>query len=252
MNNDNFIVILGWMINDLKLSGNELLVYALIYGFSQDGESAFTGTSKWIADTLAITQQSVFIILKNLVNKDLIIKMPKTVNGVTLVDYKTNFDLTLGGINFFDRGYQKTLGGSEKTLVHNNIDNNIDNNIKERNIIKKEKEQEPFNGLNTPKRKEEPNFKYDLNDRIATEFARYLEYRAKVLRKKYKTQNSLDLAFRHFKELCNGSGDMAFKIVNQTIMNEYTGLFPLNERKAGGRHYLDTGSNEYDVGIKAE
>ena len=33
--NENYVLIQGWMINELKLKGNELLIYALIYGFSQ-------------------------------------------------------------------------------------------------------------------------------------------------------------------------------------------------------------------------
>ena len=35
MNADNYINIQGWMRTDLDLKGNELLVYAIIYGFSQ-------------------------------------------------------------------------------------------------------------------------------------------------------------------------------------------------------------------------
>ena len=41
MNNykDNYIVIQTFMIRELKLKGNELILYALIHGFSQDGTS---------------------------------------------------------------------------------------------------------------------------------------------------------------------------------------------------------------------
>ena len=42
-----YIVIQDWMISDLQLKGNELLTYALIYGFSQDGESEFKGSLKY-------------------------------------------------------------------------------------------------------------------------------------------------------------------------------------------------------------
>ena len=34
---DNYVAIQGWMITDLNLKGNDLLIYAVIYGFSQDG-----------------------------------------------------------------------------------------------------------------------------------------------------------------------------------------------------------------------
>ena len=48
MKNENYIVIQGWMRNELNLKGNELIVYALIYGFSQDEESEFTGSVAYI------------------------------------------------------------------------------------------------------------------------------------------------------------------------------------------------------------
>lgn len=38
--NHNFINVLGWMVVELKLSGSELLIYALIYGYSQAQEYA--------------------------------------------------------------------------------------------------------------------------------------------------------------------------------------------------------------------
>ena len=50
MKDTNFISIQGWMRTELNLSGNELLVYAIIYGFSQDGESKFTGSRQYLAD----------------------------------------------------------------------------------------------------------------------------------------------------------------------------------------------------------
>jgi len=43
MKNENYITVLGWMVNELQLSGNEMVLYALIYGFSHDGKSKFNG-----------------------------------------------------------------------------------------------------------------------------------------------------------------------------------------------------------------
>jgi len=50
MNNKDYIVIQGWMINELKLSGNDLLTYSLIYGFSKDGQSEYTGSIKYLCE----------------------------------------------------------------------------------------------------------------------------------------------------------------------------------------------------------
>ena len=46
MQNDNYIVVFGWMCNELGLSGTELLVFALIYGFTQDGETGFLSENR--------------------------------------------------------------------------------------------------------------------------------------------------------------------------------------------------------------
>ena len=48
--NENFVVTHGWMINELNLKGNELAVYAIIYGFSQAENQFFTGTAQYLAD----------------------------------------------------------------------------------------------------------------------------------------------------------------------------------------------------------
>ena len=40
----NYIVIQDFMLTDLGLTGNDLLVYALVYGYSQDGESEYYGS----------------------------------------------------------------------------------------------------------------------------------------------------------------------------------------------------------------
>ena len=88
--NNNYIIIQAFMVNDLNLKGNELLVYALIYGFSQDGQSVFSGTSKYISDWIGIDKRNVLEILKRLVEKELIIKSDKVVNGIKLCDYKTS------------------------------------------------------------------------------------------------------------------------------------------------------------------
>lgn len=37
LRNIEYLNIQGWMINKLKLSGNELILFALIYSYAQDG-----------------------------------------------------------------------------------------------------------------------------------------------------------------------------------------------------------------------
>ena len=74
MNNNNYIVIQWWMINELKIKGNELLLYGLIYWYSQDWESKFRGSLTYIQKALWISRHTVIDLLKKLIKKELIIK----------------------------------------------------------------------------------------------------------------------------------------------------------------------------------
>lgn len=85
----NFIAIQGWMRTKLNLKGYELIVYALIYGFSQDGNSKFSGTRRYIAEWCGCSMRTVDNTLASLLSKQLIIKHEKYVNGVSSRDYTT-------------------------------------------------------------------------------------------------------------------------------------------------------------------
>lgn len=71
---DNYMVIQGWMVGELGLKGNELLVYALIYGFSQASGQAFTGTVQYLSDWCNASKRSVLGCLKALVERGLLRK----------------------------------------------------------------------------------------------------------------------------------------------------------------------------------
>ena len=49
VHNENYITIQGWMINELGLKGNSLIIYATIYGFSQTNNCEFTGSANYLA-----------------------------------------------------------------------------------------------------------------------------------------------------------------------------------------------------------
>lgn len=118
MIDENYIVIQGWMVNKLRLSGNELIVYAVIYGFSQDGESKFDGSRQYLADCCNCSIRSIQNILNSLVEKELITKYEEEVNRVKVCKYVANFTPR-----------EKIAQGSEKIAHNNTIYNNINNNI---------------------------------------------------------------------------------------------------------------------------
>lgn len=89
MENTNYITIQGWMINELNLKGNELLLYAIIYGFSQDGDSEYFGSQRYIAKAMKISLQTANKIINNLLDKGLIEKIGEShyrVSCAKLVD----------------------------------------------------------------------------------------------------------------------------------------------------------------------
>lgn len=136
--NENYIIIQGWMINELKLKGNELIVYSIIYGFSQDGEQSFSGSLQYLADWTNSTKQGVTKNLKSLVDKGYIVKNEKYVNGVKFCEYyTTELDKVLnkveGGIKQRLMGYTTKFNRGVKQSLTNNISNNIEKNI-EKNI----------------------------------------------------------------------------------------------------------------------
>lgn len=128
--NENHITIDGWMINELNLKGNELIVYALIYGFSQDGQSEFYGSRSYIAEWCNTSLPTIDKALNELILKEYILKRTETINNVIFNRYKVN----LGVVKKLYRGSKETLQGGKESL-HNNIDNNIEDNINNKKLF---------------------------------------------------------------------------------------------------------------------
>lgn len=87
MKSENYITIQGWMRNELNLKGNDLLVYAVIYGFSQDGNNEFTGSLQYLADWCGATKQGIQKNLKNLIDLGFIKKRVFEKNGLKFCAY---------------------------------------------------------------------------------------------------------------------------------------------------------------------
>ena len=129
--NKKFVTIQGWMVNDLKLKGNELMIYAIIYGFCQEENQVFYGSLNYIANWISSSKQTVIKCLKSLTDKNLIEKNEKFINNVKFCEYRPKN---------FDRGSQKSLigvvkkfdVGSQKSLP-NNIEDNIINKYNSNN-----------------------------------------------------------------------------------------------------------------------
>jgi hypothetical protein len=71
---DSYIVVYGWMVQDLRLKGNELLIYAAIHSFSSGNLKAFTGSQSYLAELIGTSRQRVGEHLKSLISKGYVAK----------------------------------------------------------------------------------------------------------------------------------------------------------------------------------
>lgn len=108
-----YITIQGWMRTDLNLSGNELIVYAIIYGFSQNKQGEFTGSVQYLADWVGCTKRTVTTILRKFVDEELVKKtVVQLDNNSKRVSYQANMGV---GKNFL--GGEKISQGVGKNFL---------------------------------------------------------------------------------------------------------------------------------------
>lgn len=214
--NDNYYVVQGWMVNELGLKGNDLLIYAIIYGFSQTEEQRFTGSRKYLAEWTGSTKRTVQNSLNSLIDRGLIIKHENMVNGVKFCEYSISQvvkKVHWGGENF-------SLGGGEK-ISPNNIDiDNIDNNI-DLSIKKNTKKKESFDTIIS---------EYTSDDDLQDALSGFVEMRQK---EKGFTIRALKLNLSKLDEIALDDYTK-ISVVNQSIEHGWKSFYPLktnNNRK---------------------
>ncbi len=146
MNYDDYFVVQARMVIELGLSGNRLLVYALIHGFCKDGNNEFTGSINYLCEWTNLSRNTVISTLKSLVDDNLLNKREYVVNGVKYCAYSVGDCGKLPPSIYDLRGsaknappVQKVEQGSAKTSPNNIRDNNIDKRIED-TIISSKKE----------------------------------------------------------------------------------------------------------------
>lgn len=83
-----YINVQPFMIRDLHLSGNSLLIYAAIHGFSTH-QKCFYGSFQYLADMICTTVDEVKSIIDKLVSDGLLLKKESTWKGVVHQMYQT-------------------------------------------------------------------------------------------------------------------------------------------------------------------
>ena len=222
MEKNYYINIQSFMVQDLKLSGNELLTYAIVYGFSQDGESTFVGSSKYISYALGVSRPTAIKALDSLTAKGLIIKSQEKINDVVFNRYKVSLDV-IKNLNrpykeTLQGGYKESLQGGYKESLHSNKykDINIKNN--------KEKVSKSAKRISYDEQIEE----YSDNEELRQALKAFIQMRNLI--KKPLTNYALKLILNNIDKLAKDDA-AKIDIINQSVEHSWQGVFPLKEEK---------------------
>lgn len=208
--NENHVVIQGWMVNELHLKGNELIVFAVIYGFSQSVQR-YSGGLQYLADWTNSTKRGVIKNIQSLLDKGLIQKNENLINGVKFCEYESSplVNKVHGG------GEQSSLGGSEQSSP-NNIDINNISNINNKEKYKKESFKKIIQ-------------EYTTNEELIEALNGFIEMR-KAMNKSF-TDRALNLSLTELDKL-GGDDNTKIEIVNQTLLHGWKSFYPLkNDNK---------------------
>ena len=224
MENTDFVNIQGWMINELNLKGNELIIYALIYGFTKDGVSEFRGSRQYMADWTNTSVRSVQNVVNSLADKGMIEKN-NHINKYGSLETSGYKAINVPKLSSEKNSLveKKVHEGSEKSS-HNNIDNNIPNNIvdiKEKNIKK-----ESVNSVIA---------EYTESKELQDALHDFVDMRTKA--RKPLTVRAMKLSLNELDKLAVDDVTK-IAIVNQSIMHNWLTFYKLQNNNNGGQRQL--------------
>lgn len=202
---ESYFQISGWMLNRLNLKGTALNVYAIIYGFTQDGESEFKGSRQYLCDFTGATKPTIDKALNFLIENKFIIKTTETINNVVFNRYKAD----LNTIKNFTGGKETLLGGGKETLPNNNNIDNID-------IKKERKTASQYDAILESKVK---------NEEIRETLREFIKMRTFI--KKPMTSRALELLIAKLKRMAGQNKQKALDILNNSIINCWQDIYEL-------------------------
>ena len=216
MKQNDYITILAPMVSELKLSGNNLIVFALIYGFTKDGVHKFSGSIDYICKWTNLSRPTVIATLKMLTESGLLNKDEQMVNNIKVCYYTTNYDDIIGGgketllvVKKFNRGSKETLPN-----IYNNNDNDKSLSTKNNNC--------DFDEI---KAKWE-----DINPTLPSIRA-FSEKRKKAMRTLLKNNNAkIDDLYKVFEiisvcSFCQGNNDRKWTATLDWVLNDTKSCF---------------------------
>lgn len=112
----SFVVVPSFAVTELHLKGNELFMFSIVWGFSQDGESWFTGTRAYLAEWCGCSKVTVTKALSSLCERGFLEKRVRTESGITLCDYAVPKGL-YPQAKSFTTPVKKLNGGGKESLL---------------------------------------------------------------------------------------------------------------------------------------
>lgn len=143
-----YFVITESMARELDIKGTELLVYAIICGFSQNAQGCFYGSLNYLSRILNVKSDTVASALKGLLQKGLISKSEMIVGGVKRCEYTTT--PKIGVSPKIGVGIPENRGGGTPKIGDNIITDNIDIINSSPITRTREELQDDFRALLTP------------------------------------------------------------------------------------------------------
>ena len=247
-----YVLINGYMAASLGLKGNDLMIYAIIYGFSQIEGQYFTGSRQYLATWTNSTKQGVQKSLNRMVEYGYLEKRERFINNVKHCEYRalrpdmqylsTDGNGSLPGVgNKVYHGCKQSLPGvgnkvyqGSKQSCSNNIDNNID--IYSSNKIKERKKERGYDSI--------------LQSLIADEELRQtiVEFlKMRKMMKKAPTDRALILLIKKLQKMA-ADVDSQIAIVEQSLTNNWIDFYPLKDQE---RIYNNSSSRANIEEVKA-
>lgn len=128
MDSKKFVKIMPFMVEELGLKGNELIIYAIIYSFSSSDCGRYSGGIEYLMQWTSLSKQGVINVLQSLRDKGLIARLKR----------KTRFDYTVGTeLDEEEPKVKKVDLESQKTLPNNEVSKVKKVDLSEESKVKK-------------------------------------------------------------------------------------------------------------------
>lgn len=150
MKDGQYYIIQGWMGRRLGLRGNDLICFAVIYGFSQDGESKFRGNLDYLTDCMFCSRPTALLSIQKLLSLDLIRKYPLVIDGKKRCYYSTTVVFDEGELIYLEENAtgKEPLPNSSKEPLPMTGKEPLPNKYNNNNIDKKGENNKSFSPKN--------------------------------------------------------------------------------------------------------